>query len=117
MLPDRVRLQHMLDATRKALEFTRDRSRPDLDRDEMLALALVRLLEIVGEAAKNVTRPTRELAPRVPWRQVAGTRDRLTHGYFDVDLDIVWTIVQRDLPTLRAELEGLLERLPGEPRS
>ena len=108
MAPDRVRVQHMLDATRKALEFTAIRSRADLDEDEMFALAVVRLLEIIGEAAKYVSEPVRSLAPSIPWRQIAGTRDRLTHGYFDVDLDIVWSILTEDLPSLRTELERLL---------
>ena len=77
MPPDEVRLQHMLDAARKAVMYTQDRSRADLETDELLALALVRLLEIVGEAAKNVSPMTRGKAPQIPWRQIAGTRDRL----------------------------------------
>ena len=108
MPPDRVRIQHMLDATQKALGFTRGRTRADLDEDEMFALAVVRLLEIIGEAAKHVSQPIRSLAPAIPWRQIAGTRDRLTHGYFDVDLDIVWSILTEDLPPLCTELERLL---------
>lgn len=103
MPPDRVRVQHMLDATRKALEFTHGRTRSDLDEDEMFALAVVRLLEIIGEAAKYVSEPVRSLAPAISWRQIAGTRDRLTHGYFDVNLDVVWSIL-----SLRTELERLL---------
>ena len=108
MPPDRVRVQHMLDATQKALGFTGGRTRSDLDEDEMFALAVVRLLEIIGEAAKHVSEPVRSLGPVIPWRQIAGTRDRLTHGYFDVDPDIVWSILPEDLPLLRTELERLL---------
>ena len=74
-------------------------------------LALTRLLEIVGEAAKNVSEPTRALAPAVPWRQIAGTRDRIIHGDFDVNLDIVWEIVSVDLPRLVPELDRLISRL------
>jgi uncharacterized protein with HEPN domain len=108
MPPDRVRVQHMLDATRKALEFTRGRTRADLDEDEMFALAVVRLPEIIGEAAKHVSEPTRSLSRSIPWRQIAGTRDRLTHGYFDVDPDIVRSILADDLPLLGTELERLI---------
>ncbi len=103
---DQVRIRHMVDAARKAVGYASDRSRRGLDDDELLALALTRLLEIVGEAAKAVSQPTRAQFPGVPWKAIAGTRDRLIHGYFDVDLDIVWQIVSEDLPTLIAQLEA-----------
>ncbi len=105
---DIVRLRHMLDAARKANEFTKDCNRPDLDKNEQLTLAIIRLLEILGEAAKGVSDHCRGKYPQIPWRQVAGTRDRLIHGYFDVDLDIVWKIVSSDLPVLTAHLEDIL---------
>ncbi len=78
---DEVCLRHMLDAARKAIAFTQDRERTDLDTDEMLALAVVRLIEILGEAAKNVSQEIRDQFPDVAWRQMAGTRDRLTHSH------------------------------------
>lgn len=109
---DRIRLQHMRDAVHKALQFARGRARTDLDADEMFALAIVRLLEIVGEAAKGVTQETRQRNPDVPWRQIAGTRDRLIHGYYDVDFDIVWRIVVQDLPPLASALDELLQAEP-----
>jgi uncharacterized protein with HEPN domain len=98
----------MLDAARKAVEFTEGYGRTDLDKDEKLALSLVRLLEILGEAAKNVSEQCRQKYPAIPWRQIAGTRDRLIHGYFDIDLDVVWKIVSADLPPLIARLEEAL---------
>ncbi len=98
----------MLDAARKAVEFSEGRTRNDLDSDEMLALALVRLLEIVGEAAKKVSEELRQRYPEIPWKQIAGTRDRLIHGYFDVDLDIIWSIVADDLLILIAKLGRIL---------
>ena len=90
---DSIRLRHMLDAARKAIEFSQGRSREDLDRDEMYALAVVRLVEVIGEAARAVSSATKESNPGIPWREIVGTRDRLAHGYYDVDQDIVWTIV------------------------
>jgi uncharacterized protein with HEPN domain len=110
MLPpdDLIRLRHMLDAARKARQFVQDRTRADLDSDEMFALALVRLLEIIGEAARRVSVGLRERHREIPWAEIAGTRDRLIHGYFDVDLDIVWGIVTQDLPALLAQLEAIL---------
>lgn len=82
---DSVRMRHMLDAARQAVKFVEDRTRAELDTNSMLALSLVRLLEIIGEAAKNVSEDFRQGSPRIPWKQIAGTRDRLVHGYFDVE--------------------------------
>ncbi len=106
---DITRMRHMLDAARKAVEFTRNCDRADLDQDEKLALSIVRLLEVLGEAAKNISGQCRDAHPEIPWRQIAGTRDRLIHGYFDIDLDIIWKIVSTDLPPLTAQLEKALE--------
>jgi uncharacterized protein with HEPN domain len=105
---DSLRLRHMLDASRRAVEFMEGKSREDLRADEMLALALVRLLEIIGEAAKNVENPVSQAHPEIPWKQMAGARDRLIHGYFDVDLDIIWSIIRSDLPPVIKALESIL---------
>lgn len=105
---DIVRLRHMLDAALKIVEYTQKCSRSDLDKDEKLNLAVVRLLEVLGEAAKNVSDPCQAAYPEIPWRQIAGTRDRLIHGYFDVDLDIIWRIVSTDLPPLVEQLKKAL---------
>ena len=105
---DAVRLRHMLAAASKAVDFTRGHEQSILDTDEMRALAVVRLLEILGQAARAVSDATRARYPRIPWREIPGTRDRLIHGYEAVDLDIVWAIVTTDLPPLIAELEHAL---------
>ena len=105
---DIVRLRHMLDAAVMAVDFTETSERSDLNRDKKLTLAIVRLLEVLGEAAKNVSGEFRMDYPAIPWREIAGTRDRLIHGYFDVDLDIVWAIVSVDLPKLITELEKII---------
>lgn len=105
---DEVRLRHMLDAAQKAIAFTQGHNRADLDSDELLALAVVRLVEILGEAAKNVSQDLKDQTPEIAWRQMTGTRDRLTHAYFDVNLDIIWDIVNNDLPPLVEKLEALL---------
>ena len=107
---DIIRLRHMLDAAQKAVQFTKESKRAGLDHDDKLALAVVRLLEVLGEAAKRVSKKTQQLHPQIPWRQIAGTRDRLIHGYFDVDLDIVWQILSRDLPPLISNLQKTLEQ-------
>lgn len=101
---DAVRIQHMVDAVTTALRFVDGRSRSDLDEDEMRVLALTKLVEIVGEAAKQVTPETRQALPDVPWSAAARMRDRLVHHYFDIDLDVLWSTVETDLPGLLAVL-------------
>ena len=93
----------MREAAQK-LAYTVGRDRSILDRDEMRTLAVVRLVEIIGEAARAVSEPTRTQFPEISWREIVGTRDRLIHGYEEVDLDILWTIVTDDLPVLVSEL-------------
>ncbi len=105
---DAVRLRHALDAARKALSFTEGRSRTDLDRDEQLALALIRLLEVIGEAANAVSPELRSSCPSIPWRLMIALRNRLIHRYFDLDLDVVWRTVVDDLPGLAAELRRIV---------
>lgn len=90
------------------MRLIQGRGREELDRELQLTLALTRLVEIVGEAAKNVSDEERRRHPRIPWRAIAGTRDRLVHAYFDVDLDRLWQIVSVDLPELVRELEAAL---------
>ena len=105
---DVVRLGHMRDAATKVMEYVSGCARDDLDRDEKLTLAIVRLLEILGEAGKNVSKECQAQYPHMPWRQIAGTRDRLIHGYFDVDLDVVGEIATSDLPVLAGALDKAL---------
>ena len=105
---DEVRLRHMLEAAEKISAFTGGCVRADLNKDEKLALAVVRLLEICGEAAKAVSASERANHPQVPWSAIGRTRDRLIHGYFSVDLDIVWKIVTEDIPALTPELKRML---------
>ena len=106
-IDDETRINHIIEASEKAIALCADRQRSDLDSDETLALALVRLLEIVGEASKGISENIRRNNPQIPWRQITGTRDRLIHGYFDVDLDIVWQIITEDLPALVIKLKHI----------
>ena len=105
---DNVRIRHILDAAREAVAFAKGRSRADLDSDRKLNLSLVRLLEIIGEAAKGISQEFRDSHSDLPWKSMIGMRDRLIHGYFDVNLDVVWETVTKDLPALIAKLEKIL---------
>mgnify|MGYP001329820347 CR=1 FL=1 len=106
---DIIRLRHMLDATQKAIRFTTGKSRSDLVTDEQLSLALVRLVEILGEAAAKVTIDVQQKYSAIPWRQIIGTRNRLIHGYEDVNMDILWQIITHDLPPLVKILQTAIE--------
>lgn len=105
-----VRVRHMLDHAREAAEMAQGLTREHLDQDRKLNLALVRLMEIVGEAATRVPETFQQHHPQVPWRDVADFRNRLIHGYDTVDFDRLWNIIQRELPPLIAELERILGR-------
>lgn len=76
--------------------------------------AVIRNIEIVGQAVKGISEDTRALEPAVPWRQIAGMRDKLIHEYFGVDLALVWEVVEQELPILRPQLEKLRERLASD---
>jgi len=101
----------MMDAAEEAISFVRGRSRSDLDADRQLVLALVKEVEIIGEAAYQISPESRRTMAAVPWEDIVGMRHRLVHAYFDINLDILWQTVQRDLPALLACLK---ENLPPE---
>jgi len=105
---DPTRLRHMLDHAIEAVRAARDRRREDLDNDRMLNLALVRLLEIVGEAAAHVSQSAKDRWPGIPWPSIVGLRNRLIHGYDEVDFDVLWRIIRDDLPPLIAQLQRAL---------
>ncbi len=103
-----VRVRHMLDHARETVEMVAGRTRRDLDVDRQLNLALTRLLEIVGEAAGRVPDEDRARCPGIPWEDVVGFRNRIVHGYDSVNFDIVWAIIQNDLPSLICELDRIV---------
>ena len=105
---DPVRLRHMLEYAREAVALIQNRSRSDLDTDRMLDLALVRLAEIIGEAASRVSVLRRKRHPEIPWSQIIGLRNRLVHGYDAIDFDILWQILTVDLPALIVMLEQII---------
>lgn len=107
-IDDPVRLRHMLDAATEAVSFAQNRTRSNLDNDRMLTLALVRCLEIIGEAASRITRKRQDELPQIPWSQIIGMRNRIIHAYFEIELNIVWDTVTEDLPILIAELEKII---------
>jgi uncharacterized protein with HEPN domain len=103
----------MTDAATKAIGFANGRSRQDLDQDELLRLALTKLIEIVGEAAKHVSPGTRAYMPDVAWSAAARMRDRLIHHYFDINLDALRATITQDLPSLLSALSPQAVSEPG----
>lgn len=110
-------LADILDAVRKAREFVAGMSFEEFADDSRTLFAVIRALEIVGEAAKNVSPEHREAHPEVPWRDMAAMRDKLTHGYFGVSSEVIWKTVQEDLPGLEAAVSALPPRGFGPPSS
>ena len=105
---DRIRLLHMIEATETALNFVTGRQRADLNSDQMLLFALVRAIEIIGEAAGKVSEATQRAATDIPWGLVVSMRNRLIHAYFDVDNDVVWKTASEELPELLPKLRTLI---------
>ena len=106
---DIVRLRHMLDAAQEAVSFVQGKKRGDLDTDRKLVLSLVRLVEIIGEAATQITKEFQGAHPELPWPLIVGMRNRLIHAYFDIDLDRIWDTVKDDLPSLISELKKIVK--------
>lgn len=99
----------MLDAAREAIAILGAIRREDLPAQRVITLALVKSLEIIGEAANRVSAGTRSSHPDLPWRTAVGMRNRLIHAYFDIDHDVLWDTVTHDLPPLIRQLEKTLE--------
>ena len=102
----------MRDHGREALDLIRSVDQVAFRRDRLLQLGVVRLLEIVGEAAARTPDSVKSEHPEIPWRDISDLRNRLVHGYATIDLDIVWSILHHDLPSLVAQLDTILEPAP-----
>ena len=110
MRSDRERLLDILDAVER-IEAQAARGRAAFAEDELAQTAVIRWVEIVGEAARGLTEELRQAHPEVPWRQMVAMRNVLIHGYFDVDIDLVWSVAQNDLPKLGAQVRAIVEAM------
>ncbi|GBE05483.1 hypothetical protein BMS3Abin10_01115 [bacterium BMS3Abin10] len=108
---DLVRIRHILDAVREALSFTSGKTRLDLNTNRMMVLSLVKEIEIIGEAAGQVTEETKNTYKTIPWLDMIDMRNHLIHVYFEVDLDILWDTVVSDLPPLIEALDEIVPSL------
>ena len=110
MRDPKERLRDILEAI-SAIERYLNWGRAAFDQDELLQGWFVRHLQIIGEAARALPENMRSMAPEIEWPKIIGMRNVLVHGYFDIDLDIVWEAASRDAPALRPHVELLLKRV------
>ena len=109
MKQDEVFLRHVLESIEKIELFTEGIERTEFMELEEKQEAVIRKVEVIGEAVKNISGAFRKQHPAVPWSEIAKTRDKLIHGYFEVNLERVWTVVKRDLPQLKRQTKKMLE--------
>ena len=105
---DLTRLQHMIDAAKEAVELASGKTKRDIENERVLNLSLVRLIEIVGEAANRISPEGREKYSSIPWLQIIGMRNRLIHGYDNIDFEILYQTVNKDIPQLIAKIEKVI---------
>lgn len=106
---DRVRVRHMIEAGEVLAQFLSGRQRKSLDEDRMLLFAVVRAIEVFGEAASKISEETRTGAPTVAWKPIVGMRNRIIHAYWDIDTDIVWKTATEEIPALLPPLRRLVD--------
>lgn len=107
MKDDAVYLNHILEAVERILAYAPE-ARATFDEDVKTQDAVIRNLQVVGEAAKKVSAATRAAHPEIPWKNMTGLRDRVVHDYFGVSLDIVWDVIENHLLALRDSLRGII---------
>ena len=113
MRRDDILLVDMLLAAREAVDFARGTSEESFEHDRLRQLAVIKAIEIIGEAASKMSDDFRTQHPELPWREIIGMRHRLVHDYFEIDLPRVWKTVREDIPSLIAALEPLVPEAEG----
>ena len=104
---DSVFVMHILDSINAVEDFSKNLSREDLELDRLRQSAIVREIEVIGEASKNISAEFKDKYNEVPWKEIIGTRDKITHHYFGLNLDVIWEIVKENLPDLKKKLKKI----------
>ena len=108
---DDTALRHMLEFAERVVSHTSGMNVGDLADDEVLLAATMRWIELIGEAANRVSRETQQAHPAIPWADIIGTRNRLIHGYDEVNLALLWDTIHTDIPGLEKELRRIVDEL------
>ena len=103
-------IKHIRDAIELIFEYTEDLNKTSFNLKDMIQDAVIRRIEIIGEAAKNVSIDFREKYPDIHWKIIAGMRDKLIHGYFKVDVERVWNVIVKDIPALKKQIEDIIDK-------
>ncbi len=106
-------LRDMLENAQLAIRFTQGMDYETFSRDNKTVYAVIRAVEVIGEAAANVPDEIRSKYPSLPWRDIRGMRNKLVHQYFGVNMEVVWQTIQEDLPMITGELENILKNEKG----
>ena len=104
---DHVKIKHMFDAAKECLSFVKGKSRNEFNTNKVLVYALVKVIEIIGEAASKISKDFKNKHTEIPWQDIVSMRNHLIHVYFDIDLDILWDTVSKDIPKLIKMLQKL----------
>jgi len=104
---DLAYIDHILDCIRKINEFSNGLSLKEFNTNELVQDAIIRNIEIIGEASKKISNETKQTYYKIPWKEIAGMRDKLVHDYLGVDAIVVWKTIKEDIPTLQRELSEI----------
>ncbi len=104
-------IEDIIDAMNNAIKFVEGMSYEEFSQDNKTIFAVIRAIEIIGEAAKNIPDDTKSIYPEIPWKGMAGMRDKVIHGYFGVDIKVVWDTVKNRIPEIKPLFERMLKEL------
>ncbi len=107
----KIFIEHILESIEDIEKYTKGQTKEKFSKAKMMQDAVMRKLEVIGEAVKNLSAAFKKKYPKIAWREIAGMRDILIHEYFGVNINIVWSTVRKDIPKFKKEMEGLVEEL------
>jgi uncharacterized protein with HEPN domain len=116
MKENKVYLLHIIDAINSIENFVKNINEKEFYKNDLVQSAVIKKIEIIGEAAKLIGKEIKNDYKNIPWKQIAGMRDKLTHDYFGVDLKRVWEVTQKDIPHLKTEIENILNNYKNRTR-
>ena len=104
MKKDLLYIDHILESLEKIESFTRDLTKKEFSKNDLVQDAVIRNFEIIGEASKKVSKDLKQTYHKISWKEISGMRDKLIHDYMGVDVDVIWTTIKKDLPVLKNQI-------------